>query len=152
MASGLNKISVIGNLGKDPEVRYTQSGTPVCSFRIGVTEKRKEGEEWKDHTEWFTIICFGKTAENAGKYLKKGRQIYAEGRLQTRSYQDKDNKDRVAIEIVANQIVFLGGNKEGSAEGEFFGTSSLSNPSSSSSSSYSSKADNDFINDDDIPF
>ena len=147
MAAGLNKISVIGNLGKDPEVRYTQGGTAVCTMRIGVTERRKEGEMYKDHTEWFSIICFGKTAEMAGQYLKKGRQIYAEGRLQTREWEDRDKQKRTSVEIVANQLLFLGSGS-GATRGDSVSPSEVA---SSPFASNSSPAD-DFLSDDDIPF
>ena len=109
MASGVNKVILVGNLGKDPEVRYVQSGNAVCTLRLAVTERRKEGDGWKDHTEWMDVVTFGKTAENAGQYLAKGRQIYVEGRMQTRQYKDKEGHDKWRTEVVANQVVFLGG-------------------------------------------
>jgi single-strand DNA-binding protein len=109
MASGVNKVILVGNLGKDPEVRYVQSGNAVCTLRLAVTERRKDGDNWKDHTEWMDVVTFGKTAENAGQYLQKGRQIYVEGRLQTRQYKDKEGHDRYKTEVVANQVLFLGG-------------------------------------------
>lgn len=109
MAAGLNKATLIGNLGKDPEVRYAQSGTPICTLRIGVTERRpKEGGVWQDQTEWFSVVCFGKIAENVGKYLKKGRQVYVEGRLQNRTWEDREGKQRQVTEVVASQVLFLG--------------------------------------------
>jgi single-strand DNA-binding protein len=74
-----------------------------------VTERRKEGDGWKDHTEWMDVVTFGKTAENAGQYLQKGRQVYVEGRLQTRQYKDKEGHDKWRTEVVANQVLFLGG-------------------------------------------
>lgn len=109
MASGVNKVILVGNLGKDPEVRYVQSGNAVCTLRLAVTERRKDGDGWKDHTEWMDVVTFGKTAENAGQYLQKGRQIYVEGRLQTRQYKDKEGNERYRTEVVANQVLFLGG-------------------------------------------
>jgi single-strand DNA-binding protein len=109
MASGVNKVILVGNLGKDPEVRYVQSGNAVCTLRLAVTERRKDGDGWKDHTEWMDVVTFGKTAENAGQYLQKGRQVYVEGRLQTRQYKDKEGHDRWRTEVVANQVLFLGG-------------------------------------------
>jgi single-strand DNA-binding protein len=134
MAAGLNRVSLIGNLGKDPEVRYTQSGTAVGNLRIGVTERRKEGEEYKDQTEWVSVVCFGKTAENASKYLQKGRQIFVEGRLQTRSWEDKTTgQTRYTTEVIASQLLFLGSAKEGGAP-------------------TSPEAPSGFIEDDDIPF
>ena len=118
MASGVNKVILVGNLGKDPEVRYIQSGNAVCTLRLAVTERKKDGENgWKDHTEWMDVVTWGKTAENAGQYLAKGRQIYVEGRLQTRQYKDKDGNDRYKTEVVANQVVFLGGGDRTGAPG-----------------------------------
>src|ERR1700688_586303 len=108
MATGLNRVSLIGNLGKDPEVRQTQSGMSVGTLRIGVTERKKEGDDYKDHTEWVSVVCFGKTAENAQKYLQKGRQIFVEGRLQTRTWEDKTGQTRYTTEVLANQVLFLG--------------------------------------------
>lgn len=109
MASGVNKVILVGNLGKDPEVRYVQSGNAVCTLRIAVTERRKDGDNWRDHTEWMDVVTFGKTAENAGQYLAKGRQVYVEGRMQTREYDDKAGVRRWRTEVVANQVLFLGG-------------------------------------------
>lgn len=109
MASGVNKVILVGNLGKDPEVRYIQSGKAVCTLRLAMTERRKDGDTgWKDHTEWMDVVCWDKTAENAGQYLQKGRQVYVEGRLQTRQYKDKDGNERYRTEVVANQVLFLG--------------------------------------------
>lgn len=152
MAAGLNKISVIGNLGKDPEVRFTQGGSAVCNMRIGVTERRKEGESYKDHTEWFSIICFGKTAELAGQYLKKGRQIYAEGRLQVRTWEDREKLTRTSVEIVANQILFLGSAKGSEDSFSASPTQSFAQNSSPSFSNSSMPSPEDFGSDDDLPF
>lgn len=119
MAGGVNKAILIGNLGQDPTVRYTQSGAAVCNLRIAVTERKKEGDEWTDHTEWVDIVTFGKNAENAGQYLAKGRQIYVEGRLQTRKWKDKEGNDRYSTEVVAQRIVFLsGGGQDGGGRDE----------------------------------
>ena len=109
MAKGVNKVILIGNLGRDPEVRYTQGGTAVANLRIAVTERRKDGDAWKDHTEWIDVVCFGKTAENVGQYLQKGRQIYVDGRMQTRNYKDKEGVEKWRTEVVANEVVFIGG-------------------------------------------
>lgn len=109
MASGVNKVILVGNLGKDPEVRYIQSGNAVCTLRLAVGERRKDGDNWVDHTEWMDVVTWGKTAENAGKFLAKGRQVYVEGRLQTREYKDKDGNQRFKTEVVAEDLKFLGG-------------------------------------------
>lgn len=109
---GINKVILIGNLGKDPELRYTQSQTAVCSFSLATSERRKDASgQWSDHTEWHNVIAFGKTAENTANFLKKGRQCYVEGRIQTRKWQDKEGKDRYTTEIIANTIQFIGGAK-----------------------------------------
>ncbi len=150
MATGLNRVSLIGNLGKDPEVRFTQSGTSVGNLRIGVTERRKEGEEYKDHTEWVSVVCFGKTAENASKYLQKGRQVFVEGRLQTRSWEDKSGQTKYTTEVIATQLLFLG-----SGPNQATGSSGFSRPDSSSSLGESEQRDMNhggFVEDDDIPF
>lgn len=110
--AGLNKVTIIGNLGRDPETRFTQGGMAVCTLSVGVTERKKDGDTWADHTEWFRVVVFGKTAENANKFLKKGRQVYVDGRLQTRSWQDKEGQTRYTTEIVANQLLFLGSGKD----------------------------------------
>lgn len=144
MAAGLNRVSLIGNLGKDPEVRYTQSGVAVGNLRIGVTERRKEGEEYKDITEWVSVVCFGKTAENASKFLQKGRQIFVEGRLQTRSWEDKTGQTRYTTEVIANQLLFLGSSKDPSSG------SSFSKPDPQGDSGVMSHGG--FIEDDEIPF
>lgn len=107
MASGMCKLAVIGNLGKDPEVKFSQGGTAVCSFSVACTERVKKKEEWTDHTEWVRVVCFGKTAENAGKYLAKGRRVYAEGRLQTSEWDDKEGKHRTTVELVADRVQFI---------------------------------------------
>ena len=113
MAS-LNKVMLIGNLGKDPEVRYTQSGTAVASFSLATSErfKNKNGE-WEDKTEWHNVTLWGRLAEIAGEYLAKGKTVYIEGRLQTRKWQDKDGRDRYTTEIVGDRMQMLSGKGEG---------------------------------------
>ena len=144
MAAGLNRVSIIGNLGKDPEIRQTASGTSVGNLNIGVTEKRKEGDEYKDQTEWISVVVFGKTAENASKYLQKGRQVFVEGRLQTRKWEDKTGQTRYTTEVIASQLLFLGSAKD---------NNSFSSPAPSAASLNESSMDSDnFIDDDDIPF
>lgn len=110
MAGGVNKVILIGNLGKDPEVRFTPSGAAVANFSIATNESwtDKSGQK-QERTEWHRIVVWGKTAENCAKFLQKGRQVYIEGRLQTRSWDDKEGKKQYMTEIVANSVVFLGG-------------------------------------------
>lgn len=114
MAGGVNKVILIGNLGGDPEIRYTGTGTAVCELRLATSEswKDKQGQK-QERVEWHRIVVWGKDAENAGKYLAKGRQIYVEGRIQTRKYEAKDGTDRYVTEIVAQHITYLGGGKDG---------------------------------------
>jgi single-strand DNA-binding protein len=109
MAS-VNKVILIGNLGSDPEVRYTPSGSAVANFNIATNEswKDKSGQD-QERTEWHKIVVWGKQAENCGEYLSKGRTVYVEGRLQTRDWTDKEGNKRYTTEIVANTIQFLGG-------------------------------------------
>lgn len=107
MAS-LNKVILIGNLGADPEVRFTGSGQAVANMRIATTEKWTSGEKSGEQTEWHKIVVFGKQAENCKQYLAKGRQIYVEGRLQTRQWDDRDGNKRYTTEVVAQRVLFLG--------------------------------------------
>ena len=113
---GVNKVILLGNLGKDPELRYTSGQTAVCSFSLATGERRKDASgTWVDHTEWHNIVTFGKTAENCKNFLAKGRQAFVEGRIQTRKWQDKEGKDRYTTEIVANTVQFIGGKGAGTA-------------------------------------
>ncbi len=109
MAS-VNKVILIGNLGRDPEVRYTTSGTAICNVTLATTRrwKDKASGENVDETEWHRLVFYDRLAEIAGEYLKKGRQIYVEGRLKTRKWTDKDNVERYTTEIVANEMAMLG--------------------------------------------
>jgi single-strand DNA-binding protein len=110
--AGVNKVIIVGNLGADPEVRYSGGGMAICKLRVAVTERVKDGDEWKDATEWFRVTLFGKQAENAGQYLQKGRSVYVEGRLKSEKYKDKDGVEKTSTEVIANTIQFLGGGGE----------------------------------------
>ena len=114
MAGGVNKAILIGNLGADPEVRFTGGGQAVANFRIATSEswKDKNGQQ-QERTEWHRIVVWGKLAELCGEYLKKGRQCYVEGRLQTREWTDKENRKNYTTEVVANAVTFLGGRDAG---------------------------------------
>ncbi|MBS1149833.1 MAG: ssb [Myxococcaceae bacterium] len=114
MAGGLNKVLLMGNLGRDPEVRFTAGGTAVANFSIATNEswKDKNGQQ-QEKTEWHRIVVWGKLAELCGEYLKKGRQAFIEGRLQTREWTDKEGKKNYSTEIVANNVQFIGGRPEG---------------------------------------
>jgi single-strand DNA-binding protein len=112
MARGINKVILVGNLGADPETRYTAGGQAITSIRIATSEswKDKQTGEMQERTEWHRIKFFGRLAEIAGEYLKKGRQVYVEGRLQTDKYTDKDGVERYTTDIIANEMQMLGGN------------------------------------------
>jgi single-strand DNA-binding protein len=107
--AGVNKVIIVGNLGRDPEARVAQSGMAICKLSVAVTERVKDGDSWKDETEWMRVTVFGKTAENAAQYLQKGRQVYVEGRLKSSKYTDKDGVEKVSVEVVASNVVFLAG-------------------------------------------
>ncbi len=106
----VNKVILIGNLGQDPELRSTGGGQSVGSLRVATTDKFKDKEgNLQERTEWHTVVVWGRDAENVHKYCKKGKQLYIEGRLQTRKWQDKEGKDRYSTEVVAEVVRFLGG-------------------------------------------
>ena len=118
MARGINKVILVGNLGKDPEVRYMSNGNAVCNVTLATSEswKDKQTGEQKDKTEWHNIVFYRRLAEIAGEYLRKGSQVYVEGKLQTRKWQDKNGNDRYTTEIIANEMQMLGGRGGGSAD------------------------------------
>ena len=113
MAS-VNKAIIVGNLGRDPELRHTGSGTPVCEFPIATSERYQDkGGEWQERTEWHRIVVWGKQGENCAKYLEKGRSVYVEGQIKTREWQDKDGHKRYTTEIKAHAVQFLSGRDGG---------------------------------------
>lgn len=108
----VNKVILLGNLGANPELKYLPSGQPVCEMRIATTEVyRDRNEQQQEKTEWHRVVIYGKQAENCSKYLQKGRQVFLEGRIQTRSWDDKEGKKQYMTEVVANQVVFIGGGR-----------------------------------------
>ena len=115
MARGINKVILVGNLGNDPEVRYTPSGSAVATLSIATTDswKDKQTGEQRDKTEWHRVVMFNRLGEIAGEYLRKGSQVYIEGRLQTRKWTDQNGQDRYTTEIVANDMQMLGGRSGG---------------------------------------
>ena len=117
MARGVNKVILVGNLGADPETRYMPSGGAVTNVRLATTDtwRDKQSGEQQERTEWHRVVFFGRLAEVAGEYLRKGRQIYVEGRLQTRKWQTQEGQDRWSTEIVANEMQMLGGRGEAAA-------------------------------------
>ncbi len=121
MAS-VNKVILLGNLGRDPETRYTTGGDAVCNLNIATSEqwKDKSGEK-QERTEWHRVVLFGRQAEIAGEYLKKGRSVYIEGRLQTRKYTDKDGVEKYSTEVVGDRMQLIGGAREGGGDADFSG-------------------------------
>ena len=148
MARGVNKVILVGNLGKDPEVRYMPNGNAVANITLATSEswKDKTSGEQQEKTEWHRIVMFRRLGEIAGEYLKKGSQVYIEGKLQTREWQDNSGNDRYTTEIVASEMQMLGGRGGGGSAG----FSSDSAPSQSAPAPAAAAAGGEF--DDDIPF
>jgi single-strand DNA-binding protein len=148
MTEGVNKVILVGNLGKDPELSYTQSGTARCRFSLATSESyTNNAGERQAKTEWHNIVVWGKLAETVSKFLQKGRQVYLEGRIQNRSYEDKEGIKRYISEINANRVTFLGGRGGGQSEsvpssGDDYSGGDLEGPGPSSLGP----------SDDDIPF
>ena len=119
MAS-VNKVILVGNLGRDPETRYAPSGSAICNITMATTRqwKDKASGERREETDWHRVVFFNRLAEIAGEYLKKGRSVYVEGRLQTRKWQDKDGKDQWTTEVIADQMQMLGGREGGGGGGD----------------------------------
>ncbi len=116
--AGVNKVILIGNLGRDPELRYTQSGQAVANFTLATTESFSKKDGTRDErTEWHRIVVWGRQAENCSQYLAKGRSAYIEGRLQTREWENKEGQKQRTTEVVAQTVQFLGGRGEGGQEG-----------------------------------
>jgi single-strand DNA-binding protein len=160
MARGVNKVILIGNLGADPETRYGASGTAVCTVRLATSEswKDKQTGEMQDRTEWHRVKFFGKLAEIAGQYLKKGRQVYIEGAIRTNKFTGNDGQEKYMTEIIANNMQMLGGRDEGESHGEGGGyrqrPQAARPPASNAPAAPSAPGapDNGGFEDDDIPF
>ena len=148
MARGVNKAIIVGHLGRDPEVRYAANGAAVANVSVATTEswKDKQTGESNERTEWHRVVFFGRLAEIVGEYLRKGSQIYVEGRLQTRKWQDQNGHDRYTTEIVANDMQMLGSRGGAGAPVEDFDEA----PAKSANQSGAGVPTTDF--DDDIPF
>lgn len=149
MAS-VNKVILIGNLGRDPEVRAIESGDKVCNFSMATTDKwnDKNGQR-QERTEWHNIVVWGPQAEACGKYLEKGRSVYVEGSLQTRKWQDKEGADRYTTEVKATRVQFLGSGGDGGSGGSGGGNFTNSTPNGYNSGN---QAQNLRPDDNDIPF
>jgi single-strand DNA-binding protein len=159
MAKSVNKVILIGNLGKDPEVRYTPQGTAIATLALATNERYKDKDgNWQDRTEWHRVVAWQRLAEIAGEYLKKGRSVYIEGRLQTRSWEDKNTHEKkYATEIVAQDLVLLGGGQGQGASGGDEAGSSRSRGASGGGGNNMNQPTPDYesatqITDDDIPF
>lgn len=119
MSRGLNKVMVIGHLGKDPEMRYTPSGRPVTTFSVAVSRSWNTADgERRTETEWFNIVAWGNLAEICKQYLHKGQQVYIEGRLQTRRWEDKEGQKHTSVEVVANEMMMLGDRRDNSKQSQ----------------------------------
>jgi single-strand DNA-binding protein len=119
MSRGLNKVMVIGHLGRDPEMRYTPSGRPVTTFTIAVSRSWNTADgERRTETEWFNIVAWGNLAEICKQYLYKGQQVYIEGRLQTRRWEDKEGQKHTSVEVVANEMMMLGERRDNSSQSQ----------------------------------
>jgi single-strand DNA-binding protein len=158
MARGINKVILIGNLGRDPETRYTQGGQAVTNLRVATTDswRDKSTGERQERTEWHTVVCFARLAEIAGEYLRKGSKVYIEGRLQTRKWQDQQGQDRYSTEIVANDLQMLDSRSgsEGAAAAFEGAGRPAGNAARSGPAPQSPPPPEDFADDldDDIPF
>jgi single-strand DNA-binding protein len=155
MARGVNKVILVGNLGKDPETRYMPSGSAVTNLTLATSEawKDKQSGEQQERTEWHKVAMFGRLAEIAAEYLRKGSQVYIEGKLRTRKWQDKEGKDRWTTEIVADEMQMLGGKGGGAGAGAGMGAGAAAGGSSGGGRAAvndSGAPPGDF--DDDIPF
>ncbi|MGE0581411.1 MAG: single-stranded DNA-binding protein [Steroidobacteraceae bacterium] len=158
MARGINKVILVGNLGQDPETRAMPSGSSVTNLRIATSEswKDKQSGEMKERTEWHSVAMFGRLAEIAGEYLRKGSQVYIEGSLRTRKWQDKEGRDRYTTEIIANEMQMLGarggaGGGGGSMGGSQGGGRGRGGDDEYSQAPVTSSTEKDEF-DDDIPF
>lgn len=159
MGKSVNKVILVGNLGKDPEVKYTPSGMAVANFSIATNENFKDKSgQWQERTEWHNIVAFQRLAEVVGEYVKKGTKVYIEGRLQTRSWDDKDSgQKRYKTEILANDLVLLGGRgesgpDEGGSRGYSRGASGGGGNNYDQSHPQEDATNTTQITDEDIPF
>lgn len=144
----VNKVILIGNLGQDPEVRHTNSGQPVANLRIATSRRVKDRDgNWNDQTEWHTVVCFARLAELAGQYLRKGSKVFIEGRLQTRSWDDREGKKQYRTEVVCENLKFLDSRGAGGGAGEL----NAGGPPPAGNAGRGDDAQ-DFPGDDDIPF
>jgi single-strand DNA-binding protein len=161
MARSVNKVILIGNVGKDPEIRSTANGNMVANLTLATSDRQKDAQgNWQDHTEWHNLVAFTRTAEIVRDYVKKGSKLYIEGKIQTRSWDDKQSgQKRYRTEVIVNELILLSAREEGSGQGGY-SRSASSGSSSSSTASFDQRppagqsdlAQSTEISDDDIPF
>ena len=159
MAKGINKVTLLGNVGKDPEIRATQGGTTVANFSFATAERRKDGDNWVNHTEWHNLVAFQRTAEIVRDYVKKGSQLFIEGKLQQQSWEDKQSHEKkYKTVIVINDLVLLGSpegreNGDGTSQSTTYTNGKKGSEDTPSSRNRQSEDYGDVgITDDDIPF
>src|SRR5580698_502976 len=157
MAKGVNKVFLLGNVGKDPEIRSTAGGMTVASFSLATADRAKDAQgNWADKTEWHNLVCFQRTAEVVRDYVKKGSQIFVEGKIQTRSWDDKTSGEKkYKTEILVNELSLLGGRGEGGGErssGSSYAKSNTAPYGGSSAASAAPDYADQGITDEDIPF
>ena len=151
-------MQIIGNLGRDPEMRFTQGGTPVTNFSVAVNRSWQSRDgEMREETEWFRVVAWARMAEIANEYLRRGRQVYVDGRLATRTWQDREGNERTSTELVAQEMILLGGRDEGVQRDDYDGQrgggqSGGSGGSSGGQGAGRSAAQDDEISPDDLPF
>ena len=162
MARSVNKVTLLGNVGKDPEIRSTAGGTMVANFTLATSDRQKDAQgNWQDRTEWHNLVAFQRTAEIVRDYVKKGTQVFVEGKIQTRSWDDKESgQKRYRTEIIVNELVLLSAREEGSGgQGGYSRTSSSAGSAASfdqrppaAAGGHDEFAQSAEISDDDIPF
>ena len=158
MARGINKVIRIGNLGQDPELRHTGSGTAVCNMRLATNDSYKDASgEWVERTEWHNVVAWGRLAEICGEYLHRGSQVYFEGSLQTRQYEDKDGVTKYATDIKAREMMILSGDVAGGKKDPVPQAAPTPTPTKTVANPYddlgnSEKPACEFAADDDLPF
>lgn len=163
MAKGVNKVMLLGNVGKDPEMKATAGGMVIAQLTLATADRQKDATgNWVDKTEWHNLVCFGRTAEIVRDYVKKGKQLFVEGKIQTRSWDDKESgQKKYRTEILVNELSLLGGGEGGGREGgQSSGSSNYSKAGGSNTASFDQRSGgsaqpdyaNEGITDDDIPF
>ncbi len=154
MAKSVNKVILLGNVGKDPEIRSTPSGTMVATFSLATTDRQKDAQgNWQDRTEWHNLVAFSRTAEIIRDYVKKGNKLYIEGKIQTRSWDDKETgAKRYRTEIIVNDLSLLSGREDGAGGGGYNRSGASSNFDQRPTGGADDFAQSAEISDDDIPF